>query len=185
MDDFALLEQSYDTTLKLKVYTFVLLTELGIEIHPTNMHFNPILISEHMGMLYARRHAGGTVHSPYREAQNHRGNRKDTVVHSNRTQALGQRKDPCLPRGEGTIPTYGLMDIPVAKFFLREMHEVVKSAFEDMVRYFAGNTTAQARYRVVEKERRKKTRTKEGTLKYIGSTMGLQSYPPVIYSGVR
>jgi hypothetical protein len=50
VDEFALFEVSYDETLKLKVYTFTLLTELGLKIHPTKGHLDPILIGEHMGM---------------------------------------------------------------------------------------------------------------------------------------
>ena len=37
--------------LKLKVYTFTLLTQLGLKIHPTKGHFDPIIIGEHMGMI--------------------------------------------------------------------------------------------------------------------------------------
>jgi hypothetical protein len=42
---------SYDETLKLKVYTFTLLTGLGLNIHPTKEYFDPILIGEHMCII--------------------------------------------------------------------------------------------------------------------------------------
>ncbi len=51
VDDFALFEVSYDETLKLKDYTFTTLTGLGLKIHPTKGHFDPILIGEHLGMI--------------------------------------------------------------------------------------------------------------------------------------
>jgi hypothetical protein len=51
VDDFALFEVSYDETLNLKAYTFSLLTGLGLKIHPTKGHFDPILIGEHLGMI--------------------------------------------------------------------------------------------------------------------------------------
>jgi hypothetical protein len=35
----------------MKVYTFTLLTGLGLKIHPTKGHFDPILIGEHLGMI--------------------------------------------------------------------------------------------------------------------------------------
>ena len=51
VDDFALFEVSYDETLKLKVYTFILLKGYGLKIHPTKGNFDPILIGEHLGMI--------------------------------------------------------------------------------------------------------------------------------------
>ncbi len=51
VDDIALFEVSYDETLKLKDYTFTLLTKLGLKIHLTKGHFDPILIGEHLGMI--------------------------------------------------------------------------------------------------------------------------------------
>ena len=42
VDDFAPFEVSYDETLKLKVYTFTMLTRLWLKIHPTQGHFDPI-----------------------------------------------------------------------------------------------------------------------------------------------
>jgi hypothetical protein len=53
VDDFALFEVAYDETLiKLKVYTFTLLTGPGLEIRPTKRHVDPILIGdEHFDMI--------------------------------------------------------------------------------------------------------------------------------------
>ncbi len=51
VDDFALFEVSYDETLKLKVYTFAVLTGLGLKIHPTKGNFDPVFIGEHLGMI--------------------------------------------------------------------------------------------------------------------------------------
>ena len=51
VEDFALFEESYDQTLKLEVYTLTMLTGLGLKIHPTKGHFDPILIGEHLGMI--------------------------------------------------------------------------------------------------------------------------------------
>jgi hypothetical protein len=51
VDDFALLEVSYDETLKLEDYIFTLLMGLGLKIHPTKGHFDPAFIGEHLGMI--------------------------------------------------------------------------------------------------------------------------------------
>ncbi len=51
VDDFALFEVSFDETLKQKVYTFTLLTGLGLKIQSTKGNFDPILIGERLGMI--------------------------------------------------------------------------------------------------------------------------------------
>ncbi len=51
VDDFALFDVDYDSTLRLRVRTFDLLSGLGMEIHPTKGHFLPTLIGEHLGMI--------------------------------------------------------------------------------------------------------------------------------------
>jgi hypothetical protein len=51
VDNFDLFEVYYDETLKLKDYTFPLLTGMSLKIHPTKGHFKPILIGEHLDMI--------------------------------------------------------------------------------------------------------------------------------------
>ena len=46
-----MLEVSYDETLKLNFYNFTILSGMGLKIHSIKGHFNPILISDHMGMI--------------------------------------------------------------------------------------------------------------------------------------
>ena len=51
VDVFALFEQSYDTSLKLKAYTNALFTGLGLTILPSKGHIIHILVGEHMDMI--------------------------------------------------------------------------------------------------------------------------------------
>jgi hypothetical protein len=46
-----LFEVPYDETLKPKIFTFNLLTRLGLKINPIKGAFDLILIVEHLGMI--------------------------------------------------------------------------------------------------------------------------------------
>ena len=105
------------------VYTFTLLTGLGLKIHPTKVHFDPILIGEHMGMIIDMK-VGQVVastaklkHIPFlaktllRRAATHK------CWVSVKTLASLAGKAQLLH-----------LAIPVSMFFLRELSDVVKSA---------------------------------------------------------
>ena len=51
MDDFAKFGETYDATLQLADYTFGLLTNLGLQLHPTKGHFQPIQVGDHPEMI--------------------------------------------------------------------------------------------------------------------------------------
>ncbi len=51
VDDFAMFGETYDKTLLLATLTFALLASLGLKVHPTKGHFQPVPVGEHLGMI--------------------------------------------------------------------------------------------------------------------------------------
>ena len=51
LDDFAMFAHGYDNTLLLKERTFKLLSDLGLNVHPTRGYFLPTQVGEHLGMV--------------------------------------------------------------------------------------------------------------------------------------
>jgi len=43
--------ETYDKTLRLATFTFALLANIGLKVHPTKGHFLPVLVGEHFGMI--------------------------------------------------------------------------------------------------------------------------------------
>ena len=50
VDDFALFAKSFDAAMKLKEMTFALLTELGLQRHPTKGYHTAVHVGDHLGM---------------------------------------------------------------------------------------------------------------------------------------
>ena len=123
VDDFAMFEMSYDETLKLKVYTFTLLTGLGLKIHPTKGHFESILIGEHLSMIIDMK--VGQLVAPTAKLKQSSVLAKTLLCRATthkqwvnvKTLASVARKAQFLHLAS-----------PVARFFLRELHDVIKSA---------------------------------------------------------
>jgi hypothetical protein len=123
VDDFALFEVSYDETLKLKVYTFTLLTGLGLKIHPTKGHFDPILIGEHLGMIIDMQ--VGQFVAPTAKLKQIAVLAKTLLCRAAAHKRWVSVKTLASLAGKAQFLH---LAIPVARFFLRELHDVVKSA---------------------------------------------------------
>ncbi len=113
---------SYDETLK-KDYIFTLLTGLGIKIHPTKVHFGPILIGVHLGM---------TIDMQVGKLIATTAKLKQIAVLAKTFLCRAATHKHCvsvktLASLAGKAQFLHLA-IPVDRFFLRELHDVVKSA---------------------------------------------------------
>jgi hypothetical protein len=49
-DDFAIFAKAFDSAMKLKVATFALLNDLGLQLHPTKGYHTPVQVGDHLGM---------------------------------------------------------------------------------------------------------------------------------------
>ena len=116
---------SYDETLKLKVYTFTLLTRLGLKIHPiaTKGHFDPIVIGEHLGMIIDRK--VGQFVAPTAKLKQIASLAKTLLCRAATHKRRGSVKTFASLAGKAQFLH---LAIPVAMFFLRELHDVVNSA---------------------------------------------------------
>jgi hypothetical protein len=123
VDDFALFDVSYDETLKLKDYTFTLLTGLGLKIHPTKGHFVPILIGEHLGMIIDMK--VGQFIAPTAKLKQIAVLAKTLLCRGAAHKRWVSVKTLASLAGKAQFLH---LAIPVARFFLRELHDVVKTA---------------------------------------------------------
>jgi hypothetical protein len=123
VDDFALFGASYDKTLELKIVTFDLTTGLGLKIHPTKGHFIPILIGEHLGMIIDMEK--GQFVAPTAKLMQIAVMAKTLLCRAAAHKRWISVKTLASLAGKARFLH---LPIPVARFFLRELHDVVKSA---------------------------------------------------------
>ena len=101
-------------------------------MHPTKQHFLPILVGDHLGMTldFDKGEFRALNVKPKNIAALAKGlpcraTSERVALQSNLPQAPGEREGPCLSRGQGTILALGHSS---GQVFLRELHDVVKSA---------------------------------------------------------
>ncbi len=123
VDDFALFDTSFDKTLKLKDYTFVLLTGPGLKINSTKGHFIPILIGEHLGMIIDMKE--GQFVAPTAKLKQIAELAKTLLCRAAAHKRWANVKTLASLAGKAQFLH---MAIPVARFFLRELHDVVNAA---------------------------------------------------------
>jgi hypothetical protein len=114
---------SYEETLKLKNVTFTLLTGLGLKIHPTKCHFDPILIGEHLGMIIDMKE--GHFVAPTTKLKQIVVLAKTLLCREAAHKRWVNVKTLASLAGKAQFLH---LAIPVARFFLRELHDMVKSA---------------------------------------------------------
>ncbi len=114
---------SYDEIVKVKVYPFTLLTGLSLKIYPTKGYFDPILIGEHMGMIIDMK-VGQFVASTAKLKQ------IAVLAKTLLCRAAAHKRWVGVKTLASLAGKAHLMHLanPVARFFLRELHDVVKSA---------------------------------------------------------
>jgi hypothetical protein len=144
VDDFALFEVSYDETLKLKVYTFTLLTGLGLKIHPTKGHFDPILIGEHLGMIIDMK--VGQFVAPTAKLKQIATLAKTLLCRAAAHKRWVSVKTLCLLSRKGTVPALGHSRGQILSTGTSRRDRLCKV----LVRDRAGNAATQTRSRVVD-----------------------------------
>ena len=123
MGDFALIGVSYDETLKLKIVTFDLLTGLGLKIHPTKGHLIPILVGEHMDMIIDMKE--GQFVAPIAKLKKIAVLAKSLLCRATDHKRWVSVNTLASLAGKAQFLH---LPIPVASFFLRELHDVARSA---------------------------------------------------------
>ena len=109
--------------MKLKEVTFALLTDLGQHIHPTKGYHTAVQVGDHMGMTLDLKKS--EFRAPQAKLNNISVLAKQLLVRS----AKNKRWVPVkfLASLAGKAQSLHLA-IPVARFYLQELHDVVKSA---------------------------------------------------------
>ncbi len=146
VDDFAMFGETYEATLQLAGYTFSLLDNLGLKVHPTKGHFLPILVGDHLLMILD--FEKGEFRAPIdKQARKCRSPREDADLPSSIPQAVGQRQAPRLTCKKSSVPA---LVHPSGQVFpsraprRSQDNEVVVKHRQDVV-------PAQTRPRVVDK----------------------------------
>ena len=123
VDDFALFADGFDATMLLKDKTFSLLLSLGLHIHETKGHHVATQVGDHVGMTLDVK--CGVFRSPIEKLK---GIAK-LVIHllyiavANKMWVNVKTMASLAGRAR-----FLHLAIPVAKFFLRELHDIVSSA---------------------------------------------------------
>ncbi len=123
VDDFAMFEDSYDKTLALATIVFALLASLGLKVHITKGHFLPILVGDPLGMTLDLEK--GEFRAPMVKLKDIAALAKGLLCRAASSKRLVSVKAVASLAGKAQFLH---LAIPVARFFLRELHDVVKSA---------------------------------------------------------
>jgi len=122
MDDFALFAEGFDATMLLKDKTFSLLLSLGLHIHETKGHHIATQVGDHMGMTLDFK--CGVFRAPIK---NFNGITKLATQLLCRAFADKRWVSVKVLTSLAGRAQFLHLAIPVAKFFLREFHDVVSS----------------------------------------------------------
>ena len=114
--------ETYEETLQLASYTFSLLDSLGLKVHPTKGHFLPVLVGEHLGMTLD--FEKGEFRAPIAKLENIAVLAKMLLCSAAAHKRWVRVKALVSLAGKAQVL---YLAIPVARFFLRELHDVVKN----------------------------------------------------------
>ncbi len=123
MDDFALFAKSFASAMKLKEVTFSLLNDIGLDIHPTKGHHIATRVGDHLGMTLDFER--GLFVAPKPKLDSIAAMAKQLLVKA------AQYKRWILVKALASLACkaqFFHLAIPVARFYLRELHDIVKSA---------------------------------------------------------
>ena len=123
VDDFAMFEYSYDKTLALATTVFAMLASLGLKVHPTKVYFLPILVGDHLGMILD--FEKGEFRAPTVKLKDIAALAKGLLCKAASHKRWVSVK--ALASLAGKAQFLHLV-ISVARFFLGELQDVVKSA---------------------------------------------------------
>ena len=115
--------ETYDATLQLADYTFGLLRSMGRKVHPTKGHFLPILVGDHLGMILD--FDKWEFRAPTAKLKSIAVLAKTLLCRAASHKRCAIVKTlACLAEKAQFLH----LAIPVARFFLPELHDVVKTA---------------------------------------------------------
>ena len=123
VDDFALFAKSFDAAMKLKEVTVALLTDMGLHIHPTKGYHTAVQVVDHLGMTLELKKS--EFRAPQAKLSSIAALAKQMLVRSSKKK----RWVPVKSLASLAVKTHILhLTISFAMFYLRELHDVVKSA---------------------------------------------------------
>jgi len=122
VDDFALFAKCFAAAMELKDATFALLGDLGLNIHPTKGYHTTTQVGDHLGMTIDMKKK--EFCAPETKLGNISTLAKYLLVRASQNKRWVPVKT--LASLEGKAEFLHLA-IPVAKFYLRELHDVVKA----------------------------------------------------------
>ena len=123
VDDFALFAEGFDATMVIKERTFALLFSLGLHIHETKGHHIATQVGDHLGMTLDFK--CGMFRAPIEKLK---GNARLATQLLCRAAANKRWVSVKALASLAGRAQFLHLAIPVAKFFLRELHDVVSSA---------------------------------------------------------
>jgi hypothetical protein len=123
VDDFALFAKSFDAAMELKEVTFSLLGDLGLNIHPTKGYHTAVQVGDHLGMTLDLEKS--EFRAPQAKLKSIAALAKELLVRSSKNKRWVPVKSLASLAGKAQFLH---LAIPVARFYLRELHDIVKSA---------------------------------------------------------
>ena len=123
VDDFALFAKSFEAASELKDITFFLLGDLGMNIYPTRRYNTAIHVGDHMGLTIDMEKI--EFRAPETKLNNIAALAKQLLVRAahNKRWVPVKFLASLARKAQFLHPA-----IPVARFYLRELHDVVKVA---------------------------------------------------------
>jgi hypothetical protein len=123
VDDFAMFAHGYDNTLALKERALKLLSDLGLKAHPTKGYFLPTQVGEHLGMVVD--YVLGEFRAPTAKLISIASLAKSLLC-----EAAANKRCVSVKALASVAGKYQFLNlaIPAARFFLRELHDVVSAA---------------------------------------------------------
>jgi hypothetical protein len=123
VDDFALFAEGFDATMGLKERTFSLLLSLGFHIHETKGHHIATQVGDHLGMTLDFK--CGVFRAPIEKLKEIAKLATRLLCRAAANKRWVSVKTLASLAGRDQFLQ---LAIPVAKFFLRELHDVARSA---------------------------------------------------------
>ena len=119
-DDFALFESSREACEERRDQTFSLLTDLGLDIHPSKGYHSPVQVGEHLGLEIDFVH--GVFRAPAQKLAKISILAKQLLCSAAASQRWIRARALATLAG---MAQFLYLAIPAARFYLRELHDVV------------------------------------------------------------
>ncbi len=123
VDDFAVFASGFDETMRRKNETFALVNSLGLSIHPTKGYHTATQVGEHLGMEMD--FEKGIFRAPVKKLRDISVLAKNLLCTASKNKRWVSVKALASLAGKAQFLH---LAIPIARFYLRELHDVVSSA---------------------------------------------------------